>query len=55
MCRAGGAAQSTSVHAAYEALKDFVKELEGTTGGALRGKNGLLAKLATSTCSLNFI
>jgi hypothetical protein len=30
---------------AYEALKDFMKELKGTARGALRGKNGLLAKL----------
>lgn len=30
---------------AYEALKEFMKELKGTARGALRGKNGLLAKL----------
>jgi hypothetical protein len=30
---------------AYQALKTFMKELKGTARGALRGKNGLLAKL----------
>ncbi len=30
---------------AYEALKAYMKELKGTARGALRRKNGLLAKL----------
>ena len=30
---------------AYNALKSYMKELQGTARGARRGKNGLLAKL----------
>jgi len=42
----GDAIEDTSARdTAYEALKDFMKELKGTARGALRGKNGLLAKL----------
>ncbi len=42
----GGAIDDTSERdAAYAALKEFMKELKGTARGALKGKNGLLAKL----------
>jgi hypothetical protein len=36
---------TTARDTAYNALKAYMKELKGTARGALRGKNGLLAKL----------
>lgn len=36
---------TTARDEAYNALKAYMKELKGTARGALRGKNGLLAKL----------